>query len=715
MKSLWRNVKNTKHSSALGKDEISTDGKISNLKIVGDNPIMLPEEDTIGRTSFVKSFVQQILSLDTDTGNVVGVLGAWGSGKTSFINLAKNELVHSNIAIIEFNPWMFSGTEQLMQSFFTELSAQLRLRPELAEVGEAIEKYGNLFSGMGWIPLIGPWLERGHKASKVVSQILQGHKEGASEQRKKIEETLARLNKRIVVIIDDIDRLSTSEIRDVFKLVRLTACFPNIIYIVAFDRLRVEKALDIDGISGRDYLEKILQVAIDLPPIPYQILSTQLLTAIEGALNGIEVTGPFDKQIWPDIFMEIIRPLIKTMRDVRRYAVNIRNTVSSLGGEVALPDTLALEAIRIFMPDVFVLLHPSIDALTTTSNSFSSYQNESEALKTKIEKIIDSSKENEEVLRAVMMRLFPAAHGNIENISYGSEWMRDWLFNRRVAHKDILHLYFEHSVGESLKAFLSAEKAWLFMDNRDLLDEYLHSSNITEVAEIISSLENYQDQYRAEHVEPTSIVLLNLLPELPKERKGLFDFDAHLKVIRVVYHLVRSLKEPGLIETAVKSILTQVKTLSAKNQLIQLIGYTEGQGHKLVTEEAAKLFELNWAHDVKEALDDDLLKEYDLLMVLLKARELLNEIGEDMSISTRPEVTLAILTSAQSITMSQGSDTRIVNKELHLVWGGLVRLFGDEATLAQRIKQAEVMITDENRELFELADKYIDGWRPESF
>ena len=59
-----------------------------------------------------------------------------------------------------------------------------------------------------------------------------------------------------------------SEIRDIFKLVRLTANFPNIIYIVAFDRNRVEKALAEQGLPGRDYLEKILQVAFDLPVVP---------------------------------------------------------------------------------------------------------------------------------------------------------------------------------------------------------------------------------------------------------------------------------------------------------------------------------------------------------------------------------------------------------------------------------------------------------------
>src|SRR5271156_3062672 len=78
--------------------------------------------------------------------------------------------------------------------------------------------------------------------------LLQRRKEGISARRAKLQNALAELKKPIVVAVDDIDRLSTSEIRDVFKLVRLTASFPNVIYVVAFDRARVETALSEQGV-----------------------------------------------------------------------------------------------------------------------------------------------------------------------------------------------------------------------------------------------------------------------------------------------------------------------------------------------------------------------------------------------------------------------------------------------------------------------------------
>ncbi len=289
------------------------------VRLSTDNPIRKPEDDALGRLKPASSFAKQILSLDASEGVVVGVLGAWGSGKTSFVNLAQGFLGKSGVTILEFNPWMFSGADQLVQSFFIELSAQLKIEPGMAEIGERIEEYGESFSGLGWLPLLGPWIERGRVVTDILAKTLQHKKEGVKASQSRVRDALKKLNDPIVVVLDDIDRLSTPEIRDVFKLVRLTANFPNIIYLLAFDRYRVEQALGEQGIPGRDYLEKILQIGVDLPTVPDHVLNSQVFKAIDGALEDIENPGHFDSELWPDVFMEVIHPLIRNMRDVRRY------------------------------------------------------------------------------------------------------------------------------------------------------------------------------------------------------------------------------------------------------------------------------------------------------------------------------------------------------------------------------------------------------------
>ena len=373
-----------------------------------DNPIRDHHDDTLGRAESAEAFASHVLALDRSEGAVVGVLGPWGSGKTSYINLARDEFRTAGAEIVDFNPWMFSGAEQLVESFFVEVASQLKRRPGLADVGKELEDYGELFSGLGWLPLVGPWIERGRIANKLLAKLLQRRKEGSSDRRAKLTKELQKLGRPIVVVIDDIDRLSTTEIRDIFKLVRLTASFPNIVYVLAFDRERVENALTEQGIEGRDYLEKILQLAIDLPAVAYDVLTQQVLTAVNDAVAEADNQGPFDEQRWPDVFMEVIRPLVRNMRDVRRYGAAVYGTVRALKGQIALVDVLALEAIRIFLPDTFKRIAGSVDALTTTSSIMYRSQDPPE-LKTAVDDMLNAADDRSALLGSLIERVFPAA------------------------------------------------------------------------------------------------------------------------------------------------------------------------------------------------------------------------------------------------------------------------------------------------------------------
>lgn len=683
-------------------------------RITSDNPITRAEQDTLGRLKPASSFAEQVLTLDSSEGVVVGVLGPWGSGKTSFVNLSQSFLKESGVTVLEFNPWMFSGADQLVQSFFIELSAQLKLRPDLAEIGELIEDYGDTFSGLGWLPLVGPWIERGRVVTDLIAKALQRKKEGVGSSQNRVRQSLKRIDKPILVILDDIDRLSTQEIRDVFKLVRLTANFPNIIYLLAFDRYRVEQALGEQGIPGRDYLEKILQIAIDLPAVPDHVLNAQVFKAIDAAIKGVDNPGHFDSDRWPDVFMEVIRPLIRNMRDVRRYAAAIHGTARDIGGQIALVDVLALEAVRVFLPDVFHGLHSSVEGLTTTSGGYG-YREEPPELKNQIDNLVAKGGEHTESIRNLVRRLFPGGERHLGGAHYGGEWSKSWLKERRVAHKEVLRYYLERVVGEELQAFSDAEIAWSVITNKAEFEAYLKSLPIERLQDVISSLEAYEDDYAEQHVVPGTVVLLNLLPLLPDRQRGMFDLDTRLVVGRVVYRLVRALKEPEAIEAAVKEILPQVQSLSSKQELITDVGYREGAGHKLVAEDAAKAFELEWRAQVRSASPEELARETDLLRTMLLVKRESGPEEPQLMVPDSTGVTYSLLKSARSEVRSQSMGSRAVRLKPRLAWDILIDLYGDENVLRDRIDQLKASPPDEIGDLFELTDKYLSGWRPKDF
>jgi len=682
-------------------------------KIIADDPITKPEEDALGRTKPARSFAEQVLALDSTEGVVVGVLGPWGSGKTSFVNLARGRLKDAGVTVLEFNPWMFSGADQLVQAFFVELSAQLKLRPSLAAIGQLIEDYGEAFSGLAWLPFVGPWIERGRAAGKSLAKLLQRQKEGVRERQLKVRNALSKLPNPIVMILDDIDRLTTPEIRDVFKLVRLTANFPQVIYLLAFDRIRVEQALSEQGIPGRDYLEKILQIGIDLPAVSENILNSQIFKAIDTALSNIQNPGHFDPDVWPDVFMEVIRPLIRNMRDVRRYSAATYGTIRELEGQVALVDVLALEAIRIFLPNVFCNMHAAIDGLT---NAFDGYATrESPHLKEQIETLINAAGDREEVVRNLIRHLFPAGKRHVGGHHYGNDSKNRWLRERRVAHEDVLRFYLERNIGEGLKTFAYAESAWVRMTDRTALENYFHSLPIERVQDVISSLEAYEDQFRSEHVVPTTIVLLNLLPNLPDRELGMFDIDKRLVVGRVVYRLVRSLKNPQAVEVAIREILPEVTSLSSKLELIMDVGHRKGKGHKLVSEATAKSLEKEWRNAVRASNADQLARETELLQTLFFVKKDAEPDEPALTVPDAVTVTYALLKSARNEIRSQSMDSWAVRRKPRLAWDALIEVCGNETVLRKRIEELRASEPDNMGDLLELADKYLTGWRPKDF
>ena len=160
------------------------------------------------------------------------------------------------LTVIDFNPWMFSGSDQLVDFFFTQIGAELKIKNKrhFRKIAKLLQKYGGILRPAFQL-ILSP---RAGAVGDLIASAAGTMSTDRSVQEviDDITKALSKLEEPIVVIIDDIDRLTKIEIREIFKLVRLTASFPNIIYLLAFDRERVEQALSEDGISGRAYLEK---------------------------------------------------------------------------------------------------------------------------------------------------------------------------------------------------------------------------------------------------------------------------------------------------------------------------------------------------------------------------------------------------------------------------------------------------------------------------
>jgi hypothetical protein len=169
------------------------------------------------------------------------------------------------------------------------------------------------------------------------------------------------------------------------------------------------------------------------------------------------------------------------------------------------------------------------------------------------------------------------------------------------------------------------------------------------------------------------------------------------------------------VEAAVRQILPEVKSLSAKLELITDVGYREGAGAKLVSAAAAAEFERALRDEVRAASVDDLSKEHDLFRLFLVVQREADLSEPRLTIEDAPKLTLAVLQAARSEVRRQSSGSRAVCRFPRLAWDVLIELYGGESTLKQRIENLKATAPQGAGELLALADKYIAGWRPTEF
>ena len=641
-----------------------------------DNPITDPRDDVLGRREAAKSFANRVLKLDASQGVVVGVFGPWGSGKTSFLSLVKYELDGQPVHILDFNPWVFSGTEQLVERFFVELTNQIRgpRYKDLPKTGRALKEYGDALrastSPIKWfaavvflwvsglvgqsgdlfgiealrtinliVLLVGGALGIAAVALKIVGASLSHRHKSIYELRNRVQHALRKSKKRIIVVVDDVDRLTPDEIRDLLKLVRLTASFSKTIYIVACDRDQVTKALG----QGDHYLEKIVQIPFNLPQVPRYNLEEQAIVEIEATLAGRQ----FDDEIGSYVVNYVIFPLIRNLRDVRRYTAAIRETVAALDGKVALSDILALEAIRVFLPQTFESIAPVFDLLTYPTAAEVNVQSTGwkELLTDRkqsdiVGQHIKISPEHENLVRNVFGELHLRTNNESGESGYshnGERYRRE----RKVACRSVIRLYLERVEGPDMVTLRDAGRALQNMHDVDSFLRVFRDIERDRWPYVLAHLRAFANgEFDAKHVEAGVIGLLNLTSD---RQTPVLGYGSHRNTVEIIRKLLQvwGSGDRGY-EELIRRVLSQTKSLTGLSWFIQLIVGDERDTGIEASAEAKALAVRELRRMIRATDTHRLIEELDLIEILRVARH--GTGGDDcLVVPSAPEVTFHIL------------------------------------------------------------------------
>lgn len=403
-----------------------------------DQPISSSSEDLLGRASFASRIAETISSRKDESSIAIGLYGAWGDGKTSVLRMMKESLsAFENIIVMDFNPWIFKSEESLLNNFFSNLAEKLgkSLSTESENIGKLLKKYGGVISVGGF------------NAEKLGEALSTAELE---ELKKRVEKILGDNHKKIVILIDDIDRLDRDETYAIFKLVRLTASFNHTTYVLAFDHDIVSSALGeryAQGgkTAGEAFLEKIIQVPLHLPPADANNLRKITLQGVDLALNqaGISLT-PKQEQFFIHCFDAGIAPKLSTPRLSRLYYNALLFSLPLLKGEVNPVDQMLIEGIRISYPGLYRQIRKTPQLFLTGMPRRGLEQKTMEDYKKFTESILtqclpeSSNLEHEEILDKLLPNIFPGivGHGVHRNADA----------DKRISSSNYFWKYFMYSV-----------------------------------------------------------------------------------------------------------------------------------------------------------------------------------------------------------------------------------------------------------------------------
>ncbi|MCC6643295.1 hypothetical protein IT411_00960, partial [Candidatus Peregrinibacteria bacterium] len=595
---------------------------------------------------FAQELGKSLLNWQEKESLVLAIYGEWGSGKSSIINLAKKCIESSTNqakpTVIEFNPWLFSDLDSLSENFFAELGKQLKVKgasdndkkiaeklayyaailnlmPEKESISGLINKviigagifgislpqilqYFNfqqswvttLFFVGGFILLI---TQLSQSCLSKLSDIFEKRsiykEKSVIEIKEEIKQELRLREAKLLIVIDDIDRLNRTEIREIFRLIRANADFPNTIYLLSFDRGIIEANLEEQaGISGKDYLEKIVQVNFDVPYAKPNKIQKFLFEQLDRILDLLpEKAKSFfgeDEPYWTNVYYSGLKDFFKNIRDVKRFISGLEFNITQIHQndvlEVNPIDFIAIEAIRIFVPEFYDFMKSRNELFTSTEGESGS--RDANPRKKELEKAFEGC---ESLYRdstvGLVKRLFPQVDGIMEHgySSHGPDWQPSWSKQLRVCATKNFDSYFtlipggdeaelsQFEIEEILESIKTENKF------EELLRTYIGNKKIRKVLQRLQDYTDDDGKLPFSSAETIVLALFNISDDLPPEVTGMFDMGSDMEIMRIIYQLFKRQKDKVKNFEVLKKVIPLSKGLFGPVEEISLESPREGK------------------------------------------------------------------------------------------------------------------------------------------
>ncbi|OTG78013.1 hypothetical protein B9T33_14575 [Acinetobacter sp. ANC 5054] len=574
---------------------------IDKFAFSADRPIKNIEQDVLGRADFAKNLSDAISQWKGDESLVIALHGDWGSGKSSIKNMALSysKQQDDSPTIIEFSPWEWSAQDKIVQAFFDEISKSIGRKDSSKEdkkLANIFAKYGNhlstahtflkganlalpllvtsilstglissYFTDNSQLPIliatitsfIALILPATGKGSELLGKLSENYEKKSKLNEKNLaeirEELITALKDRttpLLIVMDDIDRLTTVELRMIFQLIKANTDFPNVIFLLLFQKDIVEKKLTDGTQSGENYLEKIIQIPFTIPQIQIKQVHTVLFNLLNNVIySHIDAEKKFDQQRWAEVYHNGFKNYFNNLRNVYRFNSTLCFNFNLFKNDDIFEadpiDLIVIECLRIFEPTVYTKLSQSKSAFTSLSSSYSDNQTEKAKYLRVIDDVINSASEkNKESVKKILTSLFPTIKWIISNYYHDHSSYQEWFTQLRICHKDHFDKYFKLSFDSEdfttsdfinfIQLTVSREKLKekiLALDARNVLEDFL------------CKFEAYSKQVPQENFESYLYAMLDSADGINSESNQFFGFSSQTYIFRLSFWCLENIQD----------------------------------------------------------------------------------------------------------------------------------------------------------------------------
>lgn len=427
-----------------------------------ENNAITPESNK----ELIKVLLKQLKnSPNSDECYTIGLASPWGSGKTTFLAEVKKQLKDNESFVVRtFNPWQMISAEQINSEFFALFKSLIEkdLKLKRLDLIQLVTKYSSLITAVPNAPQ--------NFVETLVELIPESTQQTISELHRHINDSLTKSDKKILIIIDDLDRLEYDELFEVLRLMRVSANFPNVIFLVAYDKQYIIQNLADHGVPrGDEYLKKIINMEICIPQYERYTLGNLLFEKIT---KNVELNVNQQEELrkafrhYPTEHGFLINEYLRNYRDVERlaqYFSLILNYLYREGNQMNLnmSDLFWLEVLHYYHNDIYDTLkdnHWSLLKVHHKNSDCLIYEDEKEKRNVILSKLFTPptmyyTPEQNSISRIANIRLYFSYRSLEDNVSI--QELKDNM-QHTATRKDLASIVENVVSGHKMQAFINA-------------------------------------------------------------------------------------------------------------------------------------------------------------------------------------------------------------------------------------------------------------------